>query len=305
MEPYDQTISLGYRCSSAGILKSLGLKTESYPFDWLVSRLPVIEDCIQTDFREFLSPDNYKCTTGVTNNYTSTDPASQQWICNESFCFNEYYERPQSQIENMKYYLPQPISTERDAYGYKLMMNHRNIKTNKSDQEYFARCVERWKSISITPLCVESAQSNVAFSLKNCPDMGDLNEKRCKKRLALYIHPAVFYEEFLSIKLELIGELKRAYQSISITHPHDGIYIIPVKTPFEYPTNHCCKYVLEEQPDDPMFPRCRICILWTNLNFIDAGEIFMGNSYVETYVIKDYLYQTVNNRNLLDNSAST
>ena len=31
-----------------------------------------------------------------------------------------------------------------------------------------------------TPLCVESAQSNVAFSLKNPPIMGGLNEKRCK-----------------------------------------------------------------------------------------------------------------------------
>ena len=274
MEPYDQILSLGYRCSSAGIIKSLGLKTESYPFDWLVSRLPIIEHCIQTDFLEFLNPDNYKCATGVTNNYTSTDPASQQWICNESFCFNEFYEVPQLQQERMKYYFPQPISPERDAYGYKLMMNHRNIKKSQTDHEYFARCVERWKPIS------------------------------AKKRLALYIHPVIFYEEFLSIKSELIGELKRAYQSISITHPHDGIYIIPVKTPFEYPTNHCCKYVLEEQPDDPMFPRCRICILWTNLNFIDAGEIFMGNSYVETYVVKDYFYQTVNNRNLLKNSAN-
>jgi len=272
MEPYDQIIPLGYRCSSAGVLKSIGVKHESYPFDWLVSRLPIIEHCIQTDFREFLDPANYNCTTGVTNNYHSTDPASQTWVCNESFCFNEYYEKyPNSETTN--YYLPRPICPERDAYGYKLMMNHRNIKTNKSDQEYFARCCERWKSLST------------------------------KKRLALYIHPVVFYEEFLSIKSGLIGELKRAYQSISITHPHDGVYIIPVKTPFEYPTNHCCKYVLEEQPDDPMVPKCRICILWTNLNFIDAGEIFMGNSYVETYVIKDYLYQTIRNRDLLTNTS--
>ena len=278
-QQYDQIISIGYRCSSAGIIKSIGLKTESYPFDWLVSRLPIIEHCIQTDFREFLSHDNYKCATGVTNNYTSIDPSSQQWICNESFCFNEFYEQYSFDRRFMftgpkppiKYYLPQPIDPSRDAYGYKLMMNHRNIK-NQVDQEYFARCVERWKSLS-------------------------------NKTLALYIHPLIFYEEFLSIKSNLIDELKRAYKSISITHPHDGIYIIPVKTPFEYPTNHCCKYVLEEQPDDMTIPRCRICILWTNLNFIDAGEIFMGNSYVETYVIKDYLYQTVINRNLLKNAS--
>ena len=277
-EPYDQIFSLGYRCSSAGILKSLGFKSESYPFDWLVSRLPIIEHCIQTDFKYFLNTDNYKCIAGITNNYTSMDPSSQQWVCNESICFNTYYESiiEEDLLSNnnghLKYYLPKPISPERDAYGYKLMMNHRNIKTTKSDQAYFARCIERWK----TPY---------------------------KKRLSFYIHPVIFYEEFLSIKTKLIGELRRAHKSLSITHPHDGIYIIAVKTPFEFPTNHCAKYVLEEQPDDTYTPRCRICILWANRDFIDAGEIFMGNCYVETYVIKDYLEKTVNNGNLLQNSS--
>ena len=87
-EEYDRIVSLGYRCSSAGILKSLGLKSESYPFDWLVSRLPIIEDCIQTEFKYFVNADNYKCKEGVTNNYMSidaTDSSSRQWICNESF----------------------------------------------------------------------------------------------------------------------------------------------------------------------------------------------------------------------------
>ena len=35
-------VSFGYRCSCAGILKDLGLKHESYPFDWLISNLSVI-----------------------------------------------------------------------------------------------------------------------------------------------------------------------------------------------------------------------------------------------------------------------
>lgn len=289
IEPYDQLFSLGYRCSSAGILKSLGWKHESYPFDWLVSRLPIVEHCIQTEFCEFLNPHNYKNKTCTTNNYTSIIPSSRQWICNESVCLNEYYEQKHQYSDNMKYYLPQPVSTKHDAYGYKLMMNHRNIETS-STQEYYARCVERF---------------NIPY----------------KKRLGLYIHPAMFYEEFTQNRNDIIYELNRAHKSISTTHPHDGIYIIPVKTPFEYPTNHCCKYVLEEQPDDITFsrqepcsaarcalyianPRCRICILWTNRDFIDAGEIFMGNSYVETYVIKEYLQKTVDNKNLLKNTAN-
>ena len=270
-QPYDRIFSLGYRCCSAGILKSLGLKTESYPFDWLVSRLPIIEHCIQTEFCEFTNTKNYKCVPGTTNNYTSIDPSSSQWICNESICYNEYYEVLNSY--KPEFYLPKPLTPEKDAYGYKLMMNHRNILTNQADQEYFARCIERFN-------------------------------RPCKKQLALYIHPTFFYEEFLSIKPELIKELRRSYKHLFAMYPHDGIYIIPVKTPFEQPTNHCCKYVLEEQPDDILYPNCRICILWANRDFIDTGEIFMGNSYVETYVIKEYLQKTIQNNNLLENSAN-
>jgi hypothetical protein len=268
-KPYRQFISLGYRCSSAGILKSLGLKQESYPFDWLVSRLPIIEHCIQTDFREFLHPKNYECISGATYNYQTLDESSRQWICNESICFNKYYESASAtDIPYLNYYLPRPISPERDAYGHKLMMNHRNIKTSNTDQEYFARCVERFSNIS--------------------------------HFLALYIHPAIFYEEFLSIQSELIAELRRSHRSIFKSRQQtDGIYIIPVKTPFEYPTNHCAKYVLEEQPDDEFTKGCRICILWANRDFIDAGEIFMGNCHTETYVVMDYLQKTVNNRGLL------
>ena len=281
-----QIFSLGYRCSSAGILKYLGVKSESYPFDWLVSRLPIVEHCIQTDFKEFLNPDNYKCIAGVTNHYSSLDPASQQWICNESVCFNQFYESGHSldlghslghslglgHIDT-KYYLPRPVSPSRDAYGYKLMMNHRNIQNNPDDREYFARCVNRWKS-----MCESD-----------------------HKKLSLYIHPAIFYEEFITIRPHLIEELRRAYKTIQ-TQMHtiyEGIFIVPVKTPFEQPTNHCAKYVLEEQPDDPLTPGCRICILWTNRDFIDAGEIFMGNCHVETYVVNDYLQKTIQNGGLV------
>jgi hypothetical protein len=269
---YRYIFSLGYRCSSAGILKSLGLKHESYPFDWLVSRLPIIEHCIQTDFREFLDGNNYRYKSGVTNHYVSPDPSSRQYICDELICYNEYYEKRDCLPE---FYLPYPICPERDAYGYKLMMNHHNIM-NQSHKEYFARCVERWN-----------------HNLQN-------NQTR---KLSLYIHPAMFYEHFLSTKPQLIEEIRRFFCLNMVEYLCDGIFIIPVKTPFDYPTNYCAKYVLEEQADDISLPGCRICILWANREFIDAGEIFMGNCHAETYVVKDYVHQTILHKGLLKNSA--
>ena len=162
------------------------------------------------------------------------------------------------------------------------MMNHRNIKRNTNDLEYFSRCVDRWKNMITST----------------------------SRTLSIYIHPAVFYEEFVSIREDLLKEVRRFHMSFcdivstklqgglaeegdTTTHRRDGIYIIPVKTPYDNPTNHCAKYVLEEQPDSETSPGCRICILWTNRYFVDAGEIFMGNCHVETYVVKDYLIQTI------------
>jgi len=267
---YDCIFSLGYRCSSAGILKSIGVKQESYPFDWMVSRLPIIENCIDTNFIHYLQPTNYICTTGVTNNYLSVNPITRTLICKESICFNKYYEfSGETPTPNMYLYFPRPISATYDAYGYRMMMNHHDIKNNQDHQEYFARCVERWNKIPT------------------------------KKTLSLYIHPVIFYSDFILIQSVIIDEIRRAHKSISKTLLNHGIYIIPVKTPYDDPTNHCCKYVLEEQPDDIETPGCRICILWANRELIDAGEIFMGNSHAEIYVIKDYVMKTIENEGLL------
>lgn len=47
-------ISLGENCSSAWYLKQLGLKKESYPFDWVFSSPEIIVDCISNRFDRYL-----------------------------------------------------------------------------------------------------------------------------------------------------------------------------------------------------------------------------------------------------------
>lgn len=272
---YNHIISLGYRCSSAGILKSLGLKPVSYPFDWLVSRLPIIEHCNATGFAEFLNPQNYSHKKSTTNNYTTIEPSSAHWVCDESIRVNEYYETAFDSI-NMGLYLPRPLTPAKDAYAHRLMMNHHDI-TKPRDREYYGRCVERWNGLFLNP----STQSPG-------PDKNRI--------LTLYIHPAIFLECYEQSKHHIREDIRRFHRSMSSRlSDQDGIYIIPVKTPFDHPTHHIAKYVLEEQPDCSETPNCRICVLWANRDFIDAGEIFMGNSYVETYVVKDYVLQVANN----------
>ena len=94
-----KVISFGHRCSSASFIQNLNLKTESYPFDWLVSKLDIIKDCIETKFVHFLNVNNY--ITQNTETLNIIDNAKTH-ICNEVAQVNIYYE-PAG--ENIFFYL--------------------------------------------------------------------------------------------------------------------------------------------------------------------------------------------------------
>lgn len=49
-----RAISLGQNCTSAWYLKQVGLKKESYPFDWLISSASVLESCLDDSFATFM-----------------------------------------------------------------------------------------------------------------------------------------------------------------------------------------------------------------------------------------------------------
>lgn len=120
-----KVISFGSRCSSSDLIKLLNLKTESYPFDWLVSKLDVIKDCIETNFINFLDLNNYVVTTTETFNMTD---CIKTHICNEGSHVNTYYEK----------YYKNNIST----YDYKLLINHKYLNDN-NNFEYYKRCINR------------------------------------------------------------------------------------------------------------------------------------------------------------------
>ena len=243
--PPKYLFSLGYRCSAAGIIKRLQLKTESYPFDWLVSRLPIIEHCIDTNFREFLEETNYDYLQTNTYHYQTPD-YPPQWICDERIYWNRFYEK-EFPLTHQKIYIPPPLQTPRDAYAHRLMMNH---KSPTDDHAYYERCVERWRQMSESP----------------------------DSKLALYIHPTQI-EKHTDINATT-QELERFHSSISQTMKnYRGLYVIPVRTEHMYPIENHVKEVIETVVKTDT---CTIAILWTNRDFMDAGEIFMGNMWLET-----------------------
>jgi hypothetical protein len=95
---------------------------ESYPFDWLVSKLEVIKDCIETKFIHFLDPNNYKVQNTETYNLIDNNKIH---ICDEIAHINTYYENNEN---------------NNSTYNFQLALNHYNLQ---NDYDYYTRCVNR------------------------------------------------------------------------------------------------------------------------------------------------------------------
>jgi hypothetical protein len=130
--------SVGHRCTSASLIKEMRQKYETYPFDWVVSKLDVLVHCIETDFVEYLRVENYLDKETETLNLCDD---VKTHVCNENIVYNKYYEN--------EYLLDSP-ENKIGTYGMKLAMTHHDIRTDK-DYQYFQRCVERFKKILAFP----------------------------------------------------------------------------------------------------------------------------------------------------------
>jgi hypothetical protein len=257
--------SMGYRCSSAGILKHLRVKKESYPFDWIVSRLPVIRHCLETDFRHFISDisANYHSATTHTIHYDESSPQNNMYVCDEPVQYNTYYARfPISRIHTST-----PLAMPNDTYAYPLLLNHHNIFSEK-DYAYFERCIGRMKTL--------------------------LDDPRPNK-MYLYIHPALTDSEYSGNSSELISELLSFQTFLQTKYPYTypkGLVFLPVKTTYPYPITDHVPNVIEEihnTLDKMGEPQCIINVVYMNRDFVDAGEIFMRNAYIETEYIMNYV----------------
>lgn len=120
-----KVISFGHRCTSSGFIKHLGLKTESYPFDWLISKLDVIKDCIETKFIHFVDLNNY--IIKKTETYNLIDNIKNH-ICYEDTHINIFYEN---------------YNNNTPTYHYKLAINHNFLIDHSEESQYYKRCIKR------------------------------------------------------------------------------------------------------------------------------------------------------------------
>lgn len=110
--------SIGSFCQSSQLLIRQGLKTESYPFDWIYSNFDVVKHCIEDDFKTFLDRSQYFYVPP-----TPRDPKLAGHSLYSTFIEYKYETVPQ---------------------GFFL---HHDPRLDDKDYEYFERCVERFKDL--------------------------------------------------------------------------------------------------------------------------------------------------------------
>jgi hypothetical protein len=264
-------ISLGYRCSTAGILKRLGLKHKSFPFDWMISRLPIIKDCIETRFAYLIDPKYYVQKQTHTTHYHEGTTHVPMKICDETIYENIYYKtKYQRQTQNQNptsIKIPEPLSVENgDTYAHLLAINHRNINEPET-QAYYERCIARFLHYWDTPISEENT---------------------IQKVVGIYIHPTITEKEYQDQSTHLLQEFREFYEKTMPQH-WSAVFFIVVRTNHPYPiTDHipeCLQNIYKDYTNNPDSRYIRIYVVYTNRDFVDAGEIFMQNPYIETDAI--------------------
>ena len=101
-----------------------GFKKVSYPFDWCVSKLEIIKDCIETNFVHFSNKNNYKIYK--TETFNMNDEIKNK-NCFENTYINTYYDK---------------YNINTSTYNYNLAFNHYNPVENK---DYYNRCIQRFQ----------------------------------------------------------------------------------------------------------------------------------------------------------------
>jgi hypothetical protein len=229
----------------------------------LISRLPIIADCIATEFAYFLDPQYYtRHETNTWHYYPGTHPAPMH-ICKETIYRNEYYETHPVIREQIAPQIPRPLSTQKgDTYASLLAMNHRNIHDPET-QEYYQRCIDRFQRLWNPPLKEGEQQEPV---------------------WGIYIHPTINQDEYEAQRETLLQDIG-LFHTRTLPEHWSSVYFIMVRTEHPYPIT---KYV--ERVIEPIFlsetksetKHLRIYKVYTTRDFIDAGEIFMQNAYIET-----------------------
>lgn len=92
--------SVGHRCTTSQLLIDCGLRFESHPFDWLVSKLDTVKHCLSDDFKEFLNTSNYEDIISKVDNIIDDIRINVDCPGGLGICKNKYYDTSENDIFN-------------------------------------------------------------------------------------------------------------------------------------------------------------------------------------------------------------
>ena len=184
--------SVGHRCTTASLIKIMKMKFESYPFDWVVSKLETVKHCIENNFNDFLQSDNFVRKDSDTINVLDNE---EQFVTTESIVFNNNYET------NMVTATNGFKSNHRGTYGYMLALTHHDMH-DEENKKYFDRCIKRFQNILNLP----------------------------QQKFYLYVNPLIGSEEFEMTSANILIQFIRFTEFMeSITLNSFGIYFFVVR----------------------------------------------------------------------------
>lgn len=119
-EHFRSAISVGYFCHAAEVLRRVGYRQFSGPFDWLFSNIDAVSDCLTNDFACFLDKAEYELV-----------PPEIRAVPEANICDHRAY---------------------RDKFGVRFFFNHHD-PTSDEDYAHFERCVSRFRNLrgNLTP----------------------------------------------------------------------------------------------------------------------------------------------------------
>jgi len=212
-------IAVGHRCSAAAILDRCQLAAQSFPFDGIVSKLSVIEDCLETDFEHFLDTRHY--VKVVTRTVNIIDGVVHE-IQTEEPSVNRYYEDASRPVAGEDL-------TGSSTYHLQLALTHHD-PASLQDHQSFVRRIQRLRETL--------AQD--------------------RKKVCLYIHPLLGVNDYRQQKADLLDEFQdfSAFLARRYRHTH-GLFFILVRSPEGAPvppsecllkTDQCTVHVIHVNP---------------------------------------------------------
>jgi len=120
--------SVGHRCTTAQLLLDCGLRCESHPFDWLVSKIDTVEHSLRDNFNEFLNTSNYEYIISKVDNIIDNITINADCPNGLGVYKNKYYDTSQNNTFN----------------ELKLATYYKDKLFN---DDYYKRCVKRFQQL--------------------------------------------------------------------------------------------------------------------------------------------------------------